>query len=318
MAKGIDMTLMAQKMGLRYYEEENLLFGKIAGYNCSVQRQTQKGILMFHITCRPAAGEDKIIAPLLQKIKKENPAVTAVVYENYTASLRIRTEDDTIDYPGFVHDLALGIAETVKAAGYLPCCVSCGKTKDLHRVLYDTDARELCPACRAKTEREKTEAWVKKKYPKRPAMKAWVVIFVVLLLAATTWIGLYVTHLSAPLVGAAVTILTFYIYHKMAGRMKAGSIITLSLLILLLVFICHNLCVAFEIVVAVGQNEAISITGALMFIPEFLKDPLNREVYFIQLGLAALAVAVAAAPVAYFIHRSWHHKEHLELLEEPD
>lgn len=39
------------------------------------------------------------------------------------------------------------------------------------------------------------------------------------------------------------------------------------------VFFCHNLCVAFELVVAIGQQQEITITSALMFIPTFLKGP---------------------------------------------
>ena len=74
---------------------------------------------------------------------------------------------------------------------------------------------------------------------------------------------------------------------------------------------------AFELVVAIGQQQEITITGALLFIPTFLKDPTNREVYFLQLGLSLLAVVLASAPMLWMVHYSWHHKERLESLEEP-
>ena len=175
----------------------------------------------------------------------------------------------------------------------------------------------LCPVCRAKAEAGLTDQWQRKKFQHHSALKGFIVVLVILLIGATAWVGVYTSGHSAVLIGVAMTVLSFWGYQHMAGRMKKGSVIGILLGLLATVFFCHNLCVAFELVVAIGQQQEITITSALMFIPTFLKDPINREVYFLQLGLSVLAVALAAAPMLWFVHYSWHHKERLESLEEP-
>lgn len=311
-----DLTPLAQKLGMRYYEEENLLFGRISGFECALREQPGKKMMMLHVTAKAPRPEDESMLALLQDLKAENEDVTAAVYENFTASLRIRTygESDLFALIAQLFDKITGFA---KKEGFVPCCAGCGKTRDVNRFLLDGDARNMCPACRAKAEAEKTNDWVKKKFPQHNRLKGWVVVAVILLIACTAWIGVYVSGLSATLVGVAMTVACFYAYEHFAGRMKGGAVAVLMILLLLTVFICHNICVSFELVVAIGQTQEVTILGALMFIPQFLKDPTNREVYFIQLGLAVMAVALAAAPMLWLVWRSWHHKERLESLEEP-
>ncbi len=142
-------------------------------------------------------------------------------------------------------------------------------------------------------------------------------VLVILLIGATTWIGVYTSGHSAALVGVAMTALSFLGYQYMAGRMKKGSVIGVLLGLLATVFLCHNLCVAFELVIAIGQQQEITITGALMFIPSFFEGSHQSGSLFSQLGLSVLAVVLAAAPMLWFVHYSWHHKERLESLEEP-
>lgn len=318
MANQLDLTSLAQSLGLRYYEEFHLLFGERMGYELSIQRQPEKRIVMLHLGARPKNGEDTVLQPLLEQIKQENPQVGAVVYENYTASVRVNLGEEQTDYQALLAGFANTLAEAAKTHDYIACCASCGKTRDLHRFLQGTEAKKLCPACRAKQEREQAAAWVAKKFPRKSTFRAWIVIAVILLLGATGWLGAYVLGFSAPLLGAVMTVLCFVAYQKMAGRMKKGSIAVLLVLLLLTVFLCHNLCVSFEIMSAVGAKEEANLLGAILFIPSFLKDPLNREVYLLQLGLSLLAVVLSAVPMLYFVYRSWHHKEKLELLEAPE
>ena len=40
-----DLTLLAKKLGMRYYEEENLLFGIVSGYECALREQPGKFIV---------------------------------------------------------------------------------------------------------------------------------------------------------------------------------------------------------------------------------------------------------------------------------
>lgn len=37
MANARNLTALAVKLGMRYYEEQNLVFGKLAGYECAVR-----------------------------------------------------------------------------------------------------------------------------------------------------------------------------------------------------------------------------------------------------------------------------------------
>lgn len=175
----------------------------------------------------------------------------------------------------------------------------------------------LCPACRAKAEAGLTDQWQRKKFQHHSALKGFIVVLVILLIGATAWVGVYTSGHSAVLIGVAMTVLSFWGYQHMAGRMKKGSVMAY----------CWDfwpLC--FSAIISVWllswlspsvSSRKLPITSALMFIPTFLKDPINREVYFLQLGLSVLAVALAAAPMLWFVHYSWHHKERLESLEEP-
>ncbi len=316
MSNGKNLTALAVKLGMRYYEEQNLLFGRLSGYECAVREQPEKKMIMLHVIARPAAQEDMGMERLLEQLQQEYPVVMAAVYENFTASLRLSTATDE-DLLQQAETLLRRITDFAKKEDYRPCCSGCGKTKDVRRFLFDGDARMLCPACRARAEADLTDQWQKKKFPHHSAFKGFIVVLVILLIGATTWIGVYTSGHSAVLVGVAMTVLSFLGYQYMAGRMKKGSVIGVLLGLLATVFLCHNLCVAFELVIAIGQQQEITITGALMFIPSFLKDPTNREVYFLQLGLSVLAVVLAAAPMLWFVHYSWHHKERLESLEEP-
>ena len=316
MAHAIDLTSLAVDLGMRYYEEQNLLFGRLSGYECAVLTQPEKKILMIHLSAKPASPEDSGMEQLLEEIRQAHPAVKAAVYENFTASLRISTaaEEQPQQLAGLLLKQIAGFAEKNR---YQPCCSGCGKTKDVRRFLLGGDARMLCPACRVKAETDLTEQWQRRKFPHHSVWKGLVVVFLVLLIGATAWIGVYTSGHSATLVGVAMTVLCFLGYQYMAGRMKKGGVIGILLGLFATVFLCHNLCVAFELVVAIGQQQEITITGALLFIPTFLKDPTNREVYFLQLGLSLLAVVLASAPMLWMVHYSWHHKERLESLEEP-
>ncbi len=316
MANANDLTALAVQLGMRYYEEQNLLFGKLDGYECAVLAQPEKKMMMIHLSAKSPSSEDSSMELLLEEIRKEYPAVTAAVYENFTASLRLSTTAQE-DARQLAASLLGRIAAFAKERQYLPCCGGCGKTKDVRRFLLDGDARMLCPACRAKAEADLTDQWQNKKFPRHSVFKGFIVVLLVLLIGATAWVGVYTSGHSATLVGVVMTVLCFWGYQYMAGRMKKGSIIGILLGLLVTVFLCHNLCVAFELVVAIGQQQEISITGALLFIPTFLKDPTNREVYFLQLGLSVLAVALASAPMLWMVHYSWRHKERLESLEEP-
>lgn len=316
MANARNLTTLAVKLGMRYYEEQNLVFGKLAGYECAVREQPDKKMMMVHMVAKPDKSEDASMERLLGQLQQENPAVTAAVYENFTASLRLNTvkEEEPLQQ---AENLLRQIADFAQKENYHPCCSGCGKTKDVRRFLLDGDARMLCPACRAKAEAGLTDQWQRKKFQHHSALKGFIVVLVILLIGATAWVGVYTSGHSAVLIGVAMTVLSFWGYQHMAGRMKKGSVIGILLGLLATVFFCHNLCVAFELVVAIGQQQEITITSALMFIPTFLKDPINREVYFLQLGLSVLAVALAAAPMLWFVHYSWHHKERLESLDEP-
>ena len=42
MANARNLTALAVKLGMRYYEEQNLVFGKLAGYECAVREQPDK------------------------------------------------------------------------------------------------------------------------------------------------------------------------------------------------------------------------------------------------------------------------------------
>ena len=319
MANAMDLTSLAVELGMKYYEEQNLLFGRLDGYECAVLTQPEKKILMIHLSAKPASQEDggeSGMERLLEEIRQAHPAVTAAVYENYTASLRITTAGEEAPQP-LAASLLRQICAFAQEKHYQPCCSGCGKTKDVRRFLLGGDARMLCPACRAKAEADLTDQWQRRKFPHHSAWKGFVVVFLVLLIGSTAWIGVYTSGHSATLVGVAMTVLCFWGYQYMAGRIKKGGIIGILLGLLATVFLCHNLCVAFELVVAIGQQQEISITGALLFIPTVLKDPTNREVYFLQLGLSLLAVILASAPMLWMVHYSWHHKERLESLEEP-
>jgi len=311
-----DLTPLAKKLGMRYYEEENLLFGIVSGYECALREQPSKKMMMLHVTAKSPRAEDEGMLAHLQSLKAEHEDVTAAVYENFTASLRIRTYGDA-DLFELIEQLLGSIIAYAKKENYIPCCAGCGKTRDVHRYLLDGDARAMCPACRAKAEAEKTNSWVKKKFPQHNKIKGWLLVAVILLIAMTVWVGVYVSGLSATLVGVAMTVTCFYVYEHFAGRMKGGSITVMLLLLLLTVFLCHNICVCLELAAVIGQTQQITFLGVMLFIPEFLKDPTNLEVYLIQLGLAVLAVALAAAPMLWLVWRSWHHKERLESLEEP-
>ena len=315
MANGKNLTALAVKMGMRYYEEQNLVFGKVAGYECAVREQPEKKMMMVHVVAKSAV-DDSGMQQLLEQLQQEYPAITAAVYENYTASLRLSTTQEG-NLMQQAEEVLCRITDFAKKEDYRPCCSGCGKTKDVRRFLLDGEARMLCPSCRAKAEASLTDQWQQKKFPHHSVLKGVILVLVVLLIGATAWVGVYTGGHSAVLIGVAMTILSFLGYQYMAGRMKTGSVIGLLLGLLATVFLCHNLCVAFELVVAIGQQQQISITGALLFIPTFLKDPTNREVYFLQLGLSVLAVALAAAPMLWLVHYSWHHKEQLESLEEP-
>ncbi|MDD3192656.1 MAG: hypothetical protein PHE47_02185 [Oscillospiraceae bacterium] len=316
MANGSNLTPLAVKLGMRYYEEQNLLFGSVGGFECAVREQPDKKMMMVHVVAKPASGEATGMENLLEHMKEEQEAVSAAVYENFTASLRLNTAVAQ-DPQQLAGEILRQIIDFARQRAYQPCCSGCGRTKDIRRFLLDGGARMLCPACRAKAEAELTDQWQRKKFSHHSPLKGFIVVLLVLLIGATAWIGIYTSGHSAMLVGVAMTILSFLGYQYMAGRMKKGSVIGILLGILVTVFVCHNLCVAFELVVAIGQQQEITITSALFFIPTFLKDPTNREVYFLQLGLSVLAAALAAAPMLWMVHYSWHHKERLESLEEP-
>lgn len=311
-----NLTTLAVNLGMRYYEERSLLFGRVAGYECAVREQAGKKMMMLHVVAKPSSAQDTQMAQMLFTLKGENEAVTAAVYENFTATLRVNTANCE-EVPALVEGLIRRIVQFAKEQNYVPCCSGCGKTKDVRRFLMDEDAKMLCPACRVKAEGELTGLWAAKKFPRHSTVKAFICVLIILLIGATAWVGVYVSGKSATLVGVAMTILSFLAYQYMAGRMKKGSVIGILVGLFLTVFICHNLCVAFELVVAIGQQQETTIMGALFFIPSFLKDPTNREVYFLQLGLSVLAVALSAAPMLWMVYYTWHHKVRLESLEEP-
>ena len=91
MANARNLTTLAVKLGMRYYEEQNLVFGKLAGYECAVREQPDKKMMMVHMVAKPDKSEDASMERLLGQLQQENPAVTAAVYENFTASLRLNT-----------------------------------------------------------------------------------------------------------------------------------------------------------------------------------------------------------------------------------
>lgn len=312
----MDLTALAARLHMRYYEEYQLLFGKVGGYECAVREQPEKRMMMVHLVAKPQKADDSGMEQLLEQLLAQYPAVSAAVYENFTASLRLDTKAAE-DPQQLAQTLLEAISGFARHNGYLPCCCGCGKTRDVRRFLLDGDAKMLCPVCRAKAETELTDQWQRKKFQHHSVWKGAIAVLLILMIGATAWIWLYIQGLSAMLAGAAMTVLSFLAYQYLAGRMKKGSIILLLLAIVATVLLCHNLCVAFELVVAIGQQQQITITGALLFIPTFLKDPVNREVYFLQLGLSLLAVAFAAAPMLWMVYYSWHHRQRPESLEEP-
>ena len=127
---------------------------------------------------------------LLGQLQQENPAVTAAVYENFTASLRLNTvkEEEPLQQ---AENLLRQIADFAQKENYHPCCSGCGKTKDVRRFLLDGDARMLCPACRAKAEAGLTDQWQRKKFQHHSALKGFIVVLVILLIGATAWVGVY-------------------------------------------------------------------------------------------------------------------------------
>lgn len=164
MSNGKNLTALAVKLGMRYYEEQNLLFGRLSGYECAVREQPEKKMIMLHVIARPAAQEDMGMERLLEQLQQEYPAVMAAVYENFTASLRLSTATDE-DLLQQAETLLRRITDFAKKEDYRPCCSGCGKTKDVRRFLFDGDARMLCPACRARAEADLTDQWQKKKIP---------------------------------------------------------------------------------------------------------------------------------------------------------
>ena len=51
---GKNLTALAVKLGMRYYEEQNLLFGRLSGYECAVGAAGKKKVIMLHVIARPA------------------------------------------------------------------------------------------------------------------------------------------------------------------------------------------------------------------------------------------------------------------------
>ena len=91
MANARNLTTLAVKLGMRYYEEQNLVFGKLAGYECAVREQPDKKMMMVHMVAKPDKSEDASMERLLGQLQQENPAVTASVYEHLTAILLFNT-----------------------------------------------------------------------------------------------------------------------------------------------------------------------------------------------------------------------------------
>lgn len=60
MANARNLTALAVKLGMRYYEEQNLVFGKLAGYECAVREQPDKKMMMVHMVAKPDKSEDDV------------------------------------------------------------------------------------------------------------------------------------------------------------------------------------------------------------------------------------------------------------------
>ena len=80
MANARNLTALAVKLGMRYYEEQNLVFGKLAGYECAVREQPDKKMMMVQMVAKPDKSEYDSMERLLGKLQQENQAVTAAVY----------------------------------------------------------------------------------------------------------------------------------------------------------------------------------------------------------------------------------------------
>ena len=68
MANGKHLTALAVKMGMRYYEEQNLVFGKVAGYECAVREQPEKKMMMVHVVAKSAV-DDSGMQQLLEQLR---------------------------------------------------------------------------------------------------------------------------------------------------------------------------------------------------------------------------------------------------------
>lgn len=128
MSNGKNLTALAVKLGMRYYEEQNLLFGRLSGYECAVREQPEKKMIMLHVIARPAAQEDMGMERLLEQLQQEYPAVMAAVYENFTASLRLSTATDE-DLLQQAETLLRRITDFAKKEDYRPCCQWMRKNK---------------------------------------------------------------------------------------------------------------------------------------------------------------------------------------------
>ena len=254
-------------------------------------------MIMLHVIARPAAQEDMGMERLLEQLQQEYPAVMAAVYENFTASLRLSTATDE-DLLQQAETLLRRITDFAKKEDYRPCCSGCGKTKDVRRFLFDGDARMLCPACRARAEADLTDQWQKKKFPHHSAFKGFIVVLVILLIGATTWnrrlhkrpfgcIGWRGND------GPELSWIPVYgwpnekgqRYRRFAGAF--GNRISLP-----------YLCVAFELVIAIGQQQEITITGALMFIPFLFEGSHQSGSLFSAVGAFGAGSSAGGGPDA--------------------
>ncbi len=314
MGNGEEMYSLAQRMGFRYYEEKDLVFGKRESYHCCVKRQTEKHSLMIAVTAKPARGDDREIKDFLSDVSLSEETVKAAVYENYTASVRLDTAADGVFECAL--KILLDIVTFLKGHGFVSCCSGCGSVRDVRRYLYGETARPLCVSCRVDAENELTKQWQHRFFPRHSKFKGIVVVFFILFFGASAWIGFYTADWPTELIGVLMTVFAFFGYQFMAGRMRPLSVSMLILSLIATVFVCHNICVAFELVVAIGQLQQVSITGALLYIPTFLKDPQNLRAYLMQLLVSELAVIFTSAPMIWQVYYSWHHRLQLESLEE--
>ena len=306
------LKTMAQQYGLTHLPKSKELawetaYGSFQGYDVSmVNIHPQNGLIVqLLFTARPSGDVPVAESPaafLARFAEEQKKVVKSATVQGNTmqVTMWVSTWKKVMASVGMVLNTVTGY---LAANGFVSCCDRCGSTSERHLGAVGTlGCRTLCPECQQLTASEMEAQNTEVKSKKGNMLTGLVGAFLGSLVGVVVWVLIYQLGYIAAIGGLVMVVAVLKGYEIFGGRLSLGGTIACVVLSVVMLFLAHYSCYAFEVYKVLAAEYDVGFFECFQALPAFFEDGdlMTSVIGELVIGYLLMAVGGVSAIVSAF------------------